>query len=72
MERFWKELLVYLDVTNFLDKKYEKYCGRPGNERIFRLGVQWVFRRFFSCGWQGICRVRPKIIAWIVTIGVMI
>ena len=43
VERFWKELLVYLDVTNFLDKKYEKYCGRPGNERVFRLGVPWGF-----------------------------
>lgn len=43
VERTWKELLVYLDVTNFLDKKYEKYYGSPGNERIFRLGVQWNF-----------------------------
>ena len=39
VERSWKEWLVYLDVTNFLDKEYEKYYGRPGNERIFRLGV---------------------------------
>jgi iron complex outermembrane receptor protein len=39
----WKDWLVYVDVTNFLDKEYEKYYGRPGNERIFRLGVQWDF-----------------------------
>ena len=39
----WKNWLVYLDVTNFLDKEYEKYYGRPGNERIFRLGVQRDF-----------------------------
>lgn len=41
VERSWKDWLVYLDVTNFLDKEYEKYYGRPWNERIFRLGVQW-------------------------------
>jgi outer membrane cobalamin receptor len=39
VERSWRDWLVYLDVTNFLDKDYEKYYGRPGNERIFRLGV---------------------------------
>lgn len=43
VERSWRDWLVYLDVTNFLDKDYEKYYGRPGNERIFRLGVQWDF-----------------------------
>ena len=43
VERSWKDWLVYLDVTNFLDKEYEKYYGRPWNERIFRLGVQWNF-----------------------------
>jgi iron complex outermembrane receptor protein len=43
VERSWKDWLVYLDVTNFLDKEYEKYYGKPGNERIFRLGVQWDF-----------------------------
>ena len=39
----WKDWLVYLDVTNFLDKKYEKYCGKPGNERVFRQGLQWDY-----------------------------
>ena len=39
VERSWRDWLVYLDVTNFLDKDYEKYYGRPGNERIFRLGL---------------------------------
>ena len=43
LEYTWKDWLVYLDVTNFLDKYYEKYRRRPGNERIFRLGVQWDF-----------------------------
>lgn len=43
IERSWKDWLAYLDVTNFLDKEYEKYYGRPGNERIFRLGVQRDF-----------------------------
>ena len=43
VERSWKIWLVYLDVTNFLDKDYEKYRGRPGNERILRVGVQWNF-----------------------------
>ena len=43
MERSWKDWLVYLDVTNFLDKDYEKYYGRPGAERVFRLGVQRAF-----------------------------
>ena len=43
VERSWRDWLVYLDVTDFIDKKYEKYYGRPGNERIFRLGVQWDF-----------------------------
>ena len=43
VERSWIDWLVYLGVTNFLDKDYEKYRGRPGNERIFRLGVQWDF-----------------------------
>ena len=40
VERSWKDWLVYLDVTNFLDKDYEKYRGRSGAERIFRLGLQ--------------------------------
>lgn len=39
VERSWIDWLVYLGMTNFLDKDYEKYRGRPGNERIFRLGV---------------------------------
>ncbi len=43
LEHTWKDWLVYLDVTNFLDKHYEKYRGRPGAERVFRLGVQWDF-----------------------------
>ena len=43
VERSWKIWLVYLETINFLDKKYEKYYGRPGNERVFRLGVQWSF-----------------------------
>ena len=43
VEHSWKNWLVYLDVTNFLDKEYEKYHGKPGNERIFRLGVQRAF-----------------------------
>ena len=45
VERSWKNWLVYLDVTNFLDKKYEEYRGCPGNERVFRLGMQWDFYR---------------------------
>lgn len=44
VERSWKDWLVYLDVTNFLDKKYEKYHGRPGNERVLRVGVQRDFK----------------------------
>ena len=43
VERSWKDWLVYLDVTNFIDKKYEEYRGCPGHERIIRLGVQWDF-----------------------------
>ncbi len=43
VERSWKKWLVYLDVTNFLDKHYEKYFGRPGAERVFRLCVQRDF-----------------------------
>lgn len=43
VERSWKDWLVYLGATNFLDKDYEKYRGRPGNERILRVGVQWDF-----------------------------
>ncbi|MDL1964539.1 MAG: TonB-dependent receptor plug domain-containing protein [Deltaproteobacteria bacterium] len=43
VERSWRDWLVYLDVTNFLDKNYEKYYGKPGNERVFRLGVQRDF-----------------------------
>ncbi len=43
VERSWRGWLVYVDMTNFMDKDYEKYYGRPGNERIFRLGVQWNF-----------------------------
>ena len=39
----WKDWVVYLETTNFLDKHYEKYHGKPGNERIFRLGVHWDF-----------------------------
>ena len=39
----WTDCLVYLDVTSFIDKEYKKYCGRPDNERIFRLGVQGNF-----------------------------
>ena len=26
----WKNWLVYLETTNFLDKHYEKYRGPPG------------------------------------------
>jgi hypothetical protein len=43
VERFWKDWLVYLETTNFLDKHYEKYRGRPGNERIIKVGMQWDF-----------------------------
>ena len=27
-----------LNILNFLEKHYEKYYGKPGNERVFRLG----------------------------------
>ena len=40
VERSWRDWLVYLGVTNFLDKKYEKYHGRLGAERVFRVGIQ--------------------------------
>ena len=40
VERSWIDWLVYLETTNFLDKHYEKYRGRPGAERVFRLGMQ--------------------------------
>ena len=43
VERSWKDWLVYLDVTNFLDKECEKYYGRSGNERVFRLGMKRDF-----------------------------
>ena len=33
VERSRIDWLVYLETTNFLDKHYEKYRGRPGNER---------------------------------------
>ena len=39
VERSWKDWLVYLETTNCLDKEYEKYYGRPGNERVFRQGL---------------------------------
>jgi|LGVF01.1.fsa_nt_gb iron complex outermembrane receptor protein len=43
LEHTWKDWVVYMETTNFLDKHYEKYRGRPGAERVFRLGVQWDF-----------------------------
>ena len=43
VERSWRDWLVYLETSNFLDKHYEKYRGRPGAERVLRLGVQWDF-----------------------------
>jgi outer membrane cobalamin receptor len=43
VERSWRDWLVYLETSNFLDKHYEKYRGRPGAERVFRLGVQRDF-----------------------------
>ncbi|MCK4390268.1 MAG: hypothetical protein KAV83_08545 [Desulfobacterales bacterium] len=43
VERSWKDWLVYLQTTNFLDKHYEKYRGSAGDERVFRLGVQCDF-----------------------------
>jgi outer membrane cobalamin receptor len=43
LEHTWENWLVYLNVTNFLDKKYEEYRGCPGHERIIRLGMQWNF-----------------------------
>ena len=60
VERSWRDWLVYLDVTNFLDKEYEKYYGRPGNERVFRVGVQWVFRRFLVAGAWGYAVSGPR------------
>ena len=43
LEHTWENWLGYLETTNFLDKHYEKYRGRPGAERVFRLGVQRDF-----------------------------
>ena len=43
LTRTWKDWLVYLETTNFLNKHYEKYRGRHGAERIFRIGFQWDF-----------------------------
>ena len=60
VERSWRDWLVYLDVTNFLDKEYEKYYGRPGNERVFRVGVQWVFRRFLVAAARGYAVSGPR------------
>jgi len=39
----WKNYYFYLDVTNLLDRAYETYYGRPGNKRIFRIGLQMDF-----------------------------
>jgi iron complex outermembrane receptor protein len=43
VESSWKDWLVYLETTNFLDKHYEQYRGCPGAERVLRLGVQRDF-----------------------------
>ena len=56
MERSRKDWLVYLDVTNFLDKEYEKFWSRPGYERITRLGVQWDFEAGYR--YERICGTR--------------
>jgi len=38
-----KECLAYIEITNFLNKHYEIFRGLPGQERIFRSGLQWNF-----------------------------